>query len=55
VFVVAALGVEVLVLGFAFVMDALEEVVIVVGWRVGAEPDACCRSFPCSLIRDGPS
>lgn len=54
-FVVGALGVEVLVLGFAFVMDALEDVVVIVGWWVGAEPVACCRSLPCSLIRDGPS
>ncbi len=54
-FVVVVFGAEVLVLGFAFVIEAVEEVVIVVGWSVGAEPVACCRSFPCSLIRDGPS
>lgn len=52
VFIVEA---DLVVSGFAFVIEAVEEVVIFVDCRVGAAPVACCKSLPCSVIRAGPS
>ena len=54
VFVVVVLGADLVVFGFAFVIEAVDEVVIVVGCSVGAAPVACCMSLPCSVIKAGP-
>ena len=55
VFVVVVLGFDLVVSGFAFVIEAVEDVVTVVGCIAGGRPVACCRSLPCSLMRVGPS
>ena len=54
VFVVAVLEADFVVFGFALVIDAVDDVVTVVGWRVAVAPVACCRSLPCSVIKVGP-
>ena len=43
------------VAGFAFVMEAVDDVVTLVDWRFGVAPVACCKSLPCSLISAGPN
>ena len=54
VLVVVVLGACFVVLGFAFVIEDVDDVVIVVGCRVEVPPVACCKSLPCSLMRAGP-
>jgi len=54
VLVVVVLEADFVVFGFAFVIEAVDDVVIVVGCIVGLAPVACCRSLPCSAIRAGP-
>lgn len=55
VLVVVTFGVDLVVLGFAFVIAAEEEVVVLVVLRPAGWPVACCRSLACSLMSVGPS
>ena len=52
VFVVVVLGVDFVVSGFAFVIEAVDDVTMV-GCMPGGLPVACCRSLPCSAMRAG--
>ena len=54
VFMVVVFEALFVVFGFAFVMEAEDEVVIDVVCSVADAPVACCRPLPCSLIMVGP-
>lgn len=53
-FEMVVFGSDLMVLAFAFICEAVDDVVTVVGCRDGAAPVACCRSLPCSVMRAGP-
>jgi len=54
VFVVVVLEADFVVLGFALVIEALDDVVVLVVDVVAGEPE-CCRSLACSVMRVGPN